>query len=310
MIDAYAHVGRPRFGGAAEFLRFLDRAGVAQAVAVHGPGLVDGRAFEEIEAAAPGRCRFVSVPPPADLPRGDRDAAVARALEAGIVGFRLQKADYDEARLIAATGAAGGWLFAIDPFDDPAYAHTLLDWLDRHGAARVALPHFVKPDTGLLDRPGIAELLAHPKVFPILSRQTGASAEPFPYRDLWPWVERLFEAGAGERLLWASEYPVYLTRGEPLDSLTGWAFETGLFDASARAGFHGERARALFFGGAGGLRGDLPDFPPPAAPVPLKGFALDPDLHAALLARHMADGFGAEDYCATVNRAIRAGLGK
>jgi len=33
------------------------------------------------------------------------------------------------------------------------------------------------------------------------------SAEPFPFRDLWPYLRRVVDAFGPERLLWAGDYP-------------------------------------------------------------------------------------------------------
>lgn len=286
LIDAYLHVGRPRFGGPGQMLSFMDRFGIDRAVAVHGPRLIDGDAFTAIERAAPGRCRFVSVPPPANMSGKAREAHIAAMLDFGAIGFRLQAEEYRDPALLDAVGARDGIVFAIDPLVQPDYVAILTEWLARWPKAAVVLPHCIKLDLSQFNEQATSELVAHPRVHPIISRQTGASSEAFPHRDLWQWVERLVELGAGPRLMWASEYPVFFTRAEPLTSVRDWFLETGLLsDETELRGFFGGRAVRLFFDRFGAARPDTeaPSLPPPLDPVPLKDFHLASDVHGSLI---------------------------
>ena len=62
IVDAYMHVGQPRFGSAAEALAACDRWGTNKAVLVLGPGVPDIPALVEARRARPDAIRTIGIP--------------------------------------------------------------------------------------------------------------------------------------------------------------------------------------------------------------------------------------------------------
>ena len=214
MIDAYMHVGEPRFGSAAEALSTCDLWGIQKAVLVLGPGVPDIAALVEAQRARPDRIRTIGIP---YGETEDRRLVCAEACwAAGVIGFRLQQNEpLDSPRLMAELGARGGWAYATDPLISERHTVFYLEWLDRYPRARIGAPHFLSRDVSRLDDERAEALLKHPRFHAILSRhgQKG-SIYSYPHPDLRPWVERTLAWCGWERVLWGSEHPVLYWRGE------------------------------------------------------------------------------------------------
>ena len=248
MIDAYMHVGEPRFGTAAEALGTCDAWGIDKTVLVLGPGVPDIAALVQAQHARPDRVRAIGIP------YGETEAQRLVCAEAcwaaGAIGFRLQQ---DEPRenptLMAELGARGGWAYATDPLAGERHTAFYLEWLARYPRARIGAPHFLSTNVSRLDDELAEQLLKHPRFHAIFSRhgQKG-SACPYPHPDLRPWVERTLAWCGWDRVLWGSEYPVLYWRGERIDEARAWLGTLRIVMTEAeRAAYLGGNAARLFF---------------------------------------------------------------
>jgi hypothetical protein len=296
MIDAYMHVGEPRFGSAAEALTTCDTWGIQKAVLVLGPGVPDIAALVQAQRARPDRIRTIGIPYGAT--EEQRLVCAEACWAAGVIGFRLQQDEpLDNPRLMDELGARGGWAYATDPLLGERHTAFYLEWLDRYPRARIGAPHFVSTDLCRLDDERAEALLKHPRFCAIFSRhgQKG-SRYPYPHPDLRPWVERVLAWCGWERVLWGSEYPVLYWRGEQIDGARDWLGELGVqMSAEQRAAYLGGNAERLFF------QEDSPAVREPATPDWLHNyprtrpiqiastgpFELPPDVYAPLLSAYL-----------------------
>jgi hypothetical protein len=230
LIDAYAHIGPPRFGTAEEVLAMFDRCGIEKGNLVLAPGIPDLEGLARARHAAPDRIRCFGIP---FGPTPEQRLALAEIqVEFGILGMRLM---HDEVRaypsILALLVENERWLFAINPWDGQDTTRTLLQWLEAYPKGRIASPHFlttrrmaeVTSDEGLL-----RSLFQHPRFFGMFSRHGGASRAPYPHPDLRPWVDDVLSVMSWDRLLWASEFPVLYQRGERVDLARDWVRNLGL----------------------------------------------------------------------------------
>ncbi|MGI6368854.1 MAG: amidohydrolase family protein [Anaerolineae bacterium] len=275
-VDAYMHVGAPRFGTAAQALAACDRWGTAAAVLVLGPRVPDIAALVEAQRTSPDRFRAVGIPFGDTADR--RLACVEATLEAGAIGIRMQGDELlQNPVVLARLGESGRWIYATDPLASERHTATLLEWLARYPTARVGAPHCLRPTLAPLDDPLAEELFRHPRFFAILSRQGQAgSSLAWPWEDLRPWVQRLLAWCGQARMLWGSEYPVIYWRGEQIDGTRRWLTDIAAgLDAEALSAVLGGNARRLFFQQPAPpvhmpqLPLWLADYPPPG-PVPLE----------------------------------------
>ncbi len=275
VIDAYMHVGSPRFGTARQALSAMDRWGTDAAVLVLGPRVPDIAALIEAQRARPGRIRAVGIPYGDSTVR--RLACAEACLTAGAIGIRMQGDEpLENPALMELLGTRGCWIYGTDPLASPRHTALYLEWLARYPQARLAAPHFLRPILAPLDDPLAEKLVRHPRFYAILSRQGQVgSREPYPFRDLRPWVQRLLAWCGPERMLWGSEYPVIYWRGEQIDQTRRWLRDVGIeWSAEDLAAVTGGNARRLFFDSAApqvhepALPDWLRDYPPPG-PVPL-----------------------------------------
>ncbi|MGD2174582.1 MAG: amidohydrolase family protein [Candidatus Brocadiaceae bacterium] len=260
-IDAYAHVGVPRFGTAEEVVGVFDRNGIEKGILVLGPGIPDLAALQRAREVAGERIRCMGIPFGAT--EEQRNALADVQLRIGISGMRFMP---DEIRANAAAlqklGERGLWLFAINPHRDGKVTRILLDWLDRFPDGRIASPHFLTPQPvgrAAEDPRLLRDLLSHERFHAIFSRHGGVgSVEPYPHRDLLPWVEEVVEIVTWDRIMWGSEYPVLFWRNESVQEAQHWIDGIGICpDDGARARFLHANAQRLFF----------EDGAPPAEPV-------------------------------------------
>ncbi|MHB1317704.1 MAG: amidohydrolase family protein, partial [Anaerolineae bacterium] len=275
VIDAYMHVGSPRFGTARQALGACDLWGTDRAILVLGPRVPDIPALIEAQRLRPGAVRAIGIPY-GDTPERRLRCAEA-CLTAGALGIRMQGDEpLENPGVMELLGSNARWIYATDPLASPRHSAALLDWLARFPYASLAAPHFLRPSLALLDDPLAEELVRHPRFYAILSRQGQVGSRgPYPFRDLQPWVGRMLDWCGPERMLWGSEYPVTTWRGEQIDQTRRWLRDVGVDwreeDLVAVTGGNAER---LFFRGASpevrepALPDWLRDYPPPG-PVPL-----------------------------------------
>ena len=250
LVDAYMHVGSPRFGTTEQALATCDRWGIKKAVLVLGPGVPDVRAIYDAACARPDSVRTIGVPF-GDTP-DRRTECVELCIEAGAVGVRLQGNEpIENPAILDLIGKAGLWVYATDPLRSAQHAALFSEWLENYPTARIAAPHFLRPATEPLESADAERLVAHTRFFPIFSRHGGVgSAHRYPHTDLRPWVKRVIELCGRERVLWGSEYPVLYWRDERIDTAVRWIAELGVeFDDSSFAAYAANTADALFFSG-------------------------------------------------------------
>ena len=252
-IDAYAHVGEPRFGSAREVVAILRCYGFEKTVLVLGPGIPDIAALVEARRIGGDDVRVMGIP--FGETEEQRLELAEVQLRAGISGMRLMPFEVPPNRpLLDLLGNRGLWLYAINPLDDPAVTALLLDWLERWPRGRIAAPHFLRPGTPLqaAASPAHAEqLLSHPRFHAIFSRQGGVgSSERYPHSDLRPWIEDVAERLGWERIMWGSEFPVMYWRNEEIPLCVDWMRRLGMaLTEKDWAAFLGGNARRLLFSG-------------------------------------------------------------
>ncbi len=251
LIDAYAHIGVPKYGSLADVNRFFARLQIERGVLVLGPGIPDVASLVAARQHLGDRVRIMGIPFGATETQRRELGEVQIA--AGISGMRLGTDELLANRgLIDRLGEAGCWLYAINPFASAAAMRFLLDWLERYPAGKVASPHCLRPQplsTASVDADLYRTLLRHPHYHAIFSRQAGVgSTEPYPYRDLRPWVEDLAALATWQRLLWGSEFPIFYQRNEQPEMVRDWLLDLGLaLSDEERAAFYGGNAQRLLF---------------------------------------------------------------
>jgi L-fuconolactonase len=74
-----------------------------------------------------------------------------------------------------------------------------------------------------IDRPDdLEKLLAlkrYPKLFVKISHTWSLSKQPFPFRDTWPQVKKLYDTFGPQRLMWATDWPIVNTRASYTQAL-------------------------------------------------------------------------------------------
>ncbi|TFG66246.1 MAG: hypothetical protein E4H27_10165 [Anaerolineales bacterium] len=225
VIDAYCHVGLPRFGSAEDALAVADQWRITNSVLVLGPEVPDYHTLFHAMQGFGERVRCVGIP--FGETQDQITESVLLQLRAGVLGLRV------EPRILLAypsivqdVGEQGRWLYAIGASDSSEVMLKLLSWLDDYPDAHIAAPHFLRPhplfeegrDHGLL-----RVLVSHPRFHPIFSRHGGmGSREPYPHKDFTSWVEQVIETSGWENVLWGSEYPVYTWRDETMETCLQW----------------------------------------------------------------------------------------
>lgn len=86
--------------------------------------------------------------------------------------------------------------------------------------AQVVVDHCGRPRPGAgLDQPGFAALLrlaVTGRVFVKISGYAKFSAQSYPYRDTWPYVQSLIQSFSADRCVWGSDWP-FLRAPERID---------------------------------------------------------------------------------------------
>lgn len=244
ILDAYAHVALPRFMSADEFLRVMDENGVAKAHVCTAETCPDLAGLSRAAAAHPDRL-IVSGLPLGDDPAGVR-ASVEAQLDSGFAGLRVPEDTIArDPALLDILGRHRATPFIVGAGGLPAAAAALAAFLDRYPECIACAPHFAgagSPD--VLDRnPDVRRLFGHERFFVIFSRH-GA----FDPARLRPWAEAVVRRVGWNRIMFGSEYPVALFRGETYASTARWPEDSGLgiSPEERRAFLHDNARRHLF----------------------------------------------------------------
>lgn len=249
MIDAYCHVGLPRFGTAEEALTIADLYGIQKSVLVLGPMVPDFETLIQAMQQYKDRIRGVGIPF-GETP-DQKIESTEILLQAGVTAIRLQGPEMLP-EILNRVGEAERWIYAIGLRSGGSIAQTNLDWLEKYPAGKIMAPHFLSTDVSKIEG-ALAELLQHPRFFPIFSRHGGlGSQEPYPHTDLKPWVERTIELVGYDRIMWGSECPVLYWRNENMHTCQNWLSE--LIDPKNLNGFLSKNAQREIF-----------DTPPPTS---------------------------------------------
>ena len=177
----------------------------------------DNRCLIDVLARGEGRFRGMAIVAN-DVSR--RELERLRALRIGGVTFNaaLLGVEYysKAAGLLAELAELGMFV------DLQVQADQLVDMLPLLEAtdARVVVDHCGRPRPGAgLDQPGFAALLrlaATGRVFVKISGYAKFSAQSYPYRDAWPYVQSLIQSFGADRCVWGSDWP-FLRAPERID---------------------------------------------------------------------------------------------
>jgi predicted TIM-barrel fold metal-dependent hydrolase len=220
LIDAYAHVGLPRFQSLDDYRGVMAANGIGRAVICSFDSSPD---FVEIHRAlveAPDRFRAIGVP------LGNDDAEICAGaqaqLEAGFSGLRLTEADLAERPyLLDMVAAADGHALIAGQSSSPAVAERLLAHLEKHPGASIVGCHFAGlADPAVLANGPVRALFEHPGFHVVFSRQ-GA----MPAQAVREWAKAILAVTGWDRILWGSEATVLFWRNETMADAIGWIQE-------------------------------------------------------------------------------------
>lgn len=209
-IDAYGHIGLPRFTSAEAFLALMDRHGVERTLLSTAQFCPDLMELARAVSLAPTRFQALG------LPLGTDRTAVRHSIEAqlqaGFCGIRIAAAQAQEdPELLEIIGRHGKFalIVAFEPWSP--YAPLLVDFLDRYPRSFIIGGHFAGPgDPLLLTRDArMARLFEHERFVVAFTRQG-----LFAPAVLDPWARALVDCMGWNRILWGSEWPVALWRDE------------------------------------------------------------------------------------------------
>jgi predicted TIM-barrel fold metal-dependent hydrolase len=193
--------------------------GVQQALVVQpNSGYADdNRCLIDVLARAEGRFRGMAVVAN-DVSRRELERLRALRIIGVTVNAALLGTEYyaSAARLLADLGDLGMFVDLQVQADQLVDMLPLLDRTD----ARVVVDHCGRPRPGAgLDQPGFTALLrlaATGRVFVKISGYAKFSAQPYPYRDAWPYVHSLIQAFGTGQCVWGSDWP-FLRAPERID---------------------------------------------------------------------------------------------
>jgi predicted TIM-barrel fold metal-dependent hydrolase len=240
IVDAYAHVGLPRFLSAGDYRSVMEEAGVGAGVLVSFGACADLRRIHRACQAEPTRFRGVGVP----LGRGrtETEGFLTAQLRAGFAGIRLESRDIRERPwILDLVWRYGGFIFAMGDLSDQATAAALLRSLDDGPDRLVVAPHLAGCGRGRAEEPRGAwgELLDHERFAVIMSRQ-GA----YPAGVATAWTDLLIGRVGWQRLMWGSEAPVLFWRDESVPEALRW-YDRFLLRPEDRSAFLGATAARL-----------------------------------------------------------------
>ena len=242
VIDAYAHVGLPRFQTVAHYRMLMRNANIGQAVLCSFDSSPDLAAIHAAVGESPDVFRGIGVP--LGEGRAEIEAASRAQLDAGFSGLRLTDADVaDRPWLLDIVAEAGGVAIIVGQASAPSCARVLVEHLARHESLRVVGGHFAGVDAPQMLADGAtADLFSHPRFFVTFSRHGG-----FPAAPLQAWTEAMLVHTGWSRIMWGSEAPVLFLRNETMADAVAWVDRLAP-TPEQRTDFFAATARALYFG--------------------------------------------------------------
>ncbi|MYH18179.1 MAG: amidohydrolase [Gemmatimonadetes bacterium] len=135
--------------------------------------------------------------------------------ERGLVGFRFHPFYYPDEQILVKDDNRAMW-------EELAARNAVIQFHMRYGDApqvdEIARRHpnmaliidhmgYPDPETGMEVFQPIIDLARHDRMFVKISDVKGRSQEPFPFRDMHPFVRALLDAFGVERAMWGTGYP-------------------------------------------------------------------------------------------------------
>jgi len=239
-IDAYFHLGLPRFVNVEQTLQVMDAHGIDRAIVAGADTCPDLAEVSRAIVDYGDRFRAVGVPLGNSL--DEITDGISHQAACGFLGIRIfdrMIAEYPS--LLRVMGDLALIPYVVGgPALAPA-AQLLVDFLEGGSNRWVVAPHFAgATDPGVLDCPGsVRDLFQHPRFLVIFSRH-GA----YDQLVVRLWAKKLVAALGWERILFGSEFPVCLWRNECYQSTLDWAKTLDVpFSAEQQKGFYGEKVR-------------------------------------------------------------------
>ncbi len=241
VIDAYAHVGMPRFVSVPDYLGVMERGRIDRAVLCSFDSSPDLAAIHGAISRWPEKFRGLGIPLGRD--KNEMETAVSAQLAAGFSGIRLSDEDVRERSwlldIIAAHRAVAIVCGQVASADN---ARILLDHLERNSEAIVVGGHFAGGgDPSVLADGPVAALFRHPRFHVVFSRHGGFQASAIER-----WAEAIVAHTGWGRILWGSEVPVLFWRNETIGSAMSWMDRLAP-DADERIAVFGGNAAELYF---------------------------------------------------------------
>jgi predicted TIM-barrel fold metal-dependent hydrolase len=242
MIDAYAHIGMPRFQTIDNCRATMRRLGITRTLACAFDCCPDVAMVHRAVMDHPGEFRGLGLALGAD--RDETERGIAAQIEAGLVGVRLNVADVrDRPWLLDLLRRLGAFPLVVGEAGLADAAPGLLRYLDSASDSLAVGGHFAGPsDPAMLERPGpVRDLFRHPRFVVVMSRQG-----IFPPALVEAWARALLGILGWERAVWGTEAPVLYWRDEPVEPTPRWIDRFSPDPAQREAFFTGNAERFIF----------------------------------------------------------------
>ena len=264
MIDAYAHIGMPRFQTADGYRGLMAELGIRKALVCPFDACPDLCRVHAALADGSGNFRGLGLVLGRD--RAEKEAGLKAQLDAGFCGLRLGVHEIlADPWVLDRLGERQALPFVTGENGLAGAAKLLVEHLERYRDSHVIGGHFAGPtETGVLMAAGpVRQLFHHPRFSVVFSRQG-----IFPKATIEAWADALVEILGWDRILWATEAPVLIWRDEKVLETPDWIERYPLTPAEREAFFTGNSQRLIF---------DLPQANPKPLTLPFDPFAFDPD---------------------------------
>lgn len=241
VVDAYAHVGMPRFQSVEDYGSVMARTGIGRAVLCSFDSSPDLAAIHIAVSKAPEKFRGLGVPLGND--RTEMEAMVRAQLAAGFSGIRLSDEDVSERPwLLDILATEGRIAMVCGQVSSERTARALLANFERNPDALVIGGHFAGvDDPRLLAVDPASELFSDPRFHVVFSRQGGFGA-----KAVVAWAEAVVAKTGWRRILWGSESPLIFWRTETMPEAVDWVDRLSPTQEE-RAAFHAGNAERLYF---------------------------------------------------------------
>lgn len=242
VVDAYSHVGLPRFQDLLTYQTVMAQAGVRRAVLSAFSSSPDLDGLHCALSSASDRYRAAGVP--VGRTRGEVEAGVRAQADAGFTVLRLADEDVLDRPWLLELMAHHRMVVLVcgAAFSTERGARVLVRHLERHPEAVVVGGHFGGPrDPTALASGAVRELFGHGRSAVVFSRH-GA----FPADVVEPWAAEVLALTGWGRVMWGAESPVLHWRNETIVSALAWIDRFAPSDAQRSAFLGGNAARVFF----------------------------------------------------------------